>query len=477
MIEARRAQLSFAEGLIAEEVSDLWEDWMQPADQVLDDDQLLWTVYEALAQRRPKSRTRGRQGTPAEVVLRLLLLKHIRNWSYEVLEREVRANLVYRSFTRVGGAKVPDDTVMNKWALALGPEVIEKLHQRVVTIAQEQKVVEGRKMRVDTTVVETNIHYPTDSSLLGDGVRVLTRAMKRVAALAGEVGAKLRDRSRSVKYRILEIGRAARSKSGSGKENLQQGYRKLLAAVSRVVGQAKRFSREIETGVKTACDVFQQAALEGLRQELDTMAPRVKQVMQQARARIFGGDTQVPEKLVSIFEPSTEVIRKGKASKPTEFGKMVKIQEAENQIIIAYEVYHKRPADSALLIGAIESHHQQLGHVPRLVAADAAFYSASNDQTAHEKGVKRVCIPNRNTGSAERKREQKKPWFRQGQKWRTGCEGRISVVKRRHGLNRCRDKGERGMQRWVGLGVISDNLINIGRILTHRAKPSTLTAD
>ena len=473
MIEVRRAQLNFAEGLIAEEVGDLWEEWMRPADQVLDDEQLLSTVYEALAKRCPKSRTRGRLGTPAEVVLRLLLLKHIRNWSYEVLEREVRANLVYRSFTRIGGGKVPDDTVMNKWALTLGPKVIEDLHKRVVTIAQEKGVVEGRKMRIDTTVVETNIHYPTDSSLLGDGVRVLTRAMKRIAAIAGNVGAKLRDRSRSVKYRILEIGRAARSKGGTGKEKLQQGYRKLLEATSRVVGQAKRFSREIASGIKKSSDVFQQAAMEGLRKELDTMAPRVQQVMQQTRARVLGGDTHVDGKLVSIFEPSTEVIRKGKASKPTEFGKMVKIQEAEDQMIICYEVFEKRPSDSTLLVPAIESHQEQLGRVPNLVAADAAFYSASNEKTAHEKGVKRVCIPNRNTKSADRKKEQKKPWFREGQKWRTGCEGRISVMKRRHGLNRCRDKGDRGMQRWVGLGVIGDNLINIGRVLARKAKATT----
>ena len=467
MIEARRAQLSFGDGLIADEVTDLWEDWMRPADQVLDDDQLLSTVYEALTKRRPKSRTRGRLGTPAEVVLRLLLLKHIRNWSYEVVEREVRANLVYRSFTRVGGGKVPDDTVMNKWALALGPEVIENLHKRVVAIAQEKKVVEGRKMRVDTTVVETNIHYPTDSSLLGDGVRVLTRAMKRIAAIAGKVGAKLRDRSRSVKYRILEIGRAARSKGGAGKEKLQQGYGRLLASVSRVVGQAKRFSREIASGVKKSTDVFQQAALEGLRKELDTMAPRVQQVMQQARARIFGGDTHVSEKLVSIFEPTTEVIRKGKASKPTEFGKMVKIQEGENQIITSFEVYEKRPYDSALLIPAIESHEEQLGCTPRLVAGDAAFYSAANEKEAHEKGVKRVCVPNRSTKSAERKREQRKRWFKQGQKWRTGCEGRISVLKRRHGLRRCLYKGDAGMKRWVGLGVIADNLMHMGDALAE----------
>jgi transposase, IS5 family len=221
-----------------------------------------------------------------------------------------------------------------------------------------------------------------------------------------------------------------------GKRKLQQGYRKLLNATSRVVGQAKRFSREVAAGVKKSPDVFKQAALDGLRKELDTMAPRVRQVMQQARARVLGGDTHVAEKLVSIFEPGTEIIRKGNASKPTEFGKMVKIQEAENQIITSYEVYEKRLSDSALLIPAIESHEEQLGRVPRLVAGDAAFYSPGNEKTAHEKGVKRVCVPNRNTKSAERKREQKKRWFREGQKWRPGLEGRISVVKRRHGLNR-----------------------------------------
>src|ERR1700674_4483425 len=302
MIELSRPQLSFAEGLIEEEVGSLWEPWMRQVDQVLEDQELLHIVYDALARRWPHSRTRGRPGTPAEVVVRLLLLKHIRNWSYAILEREVRANLVYRQFTRVGAQRVPDAKTLGKLGVALGPEIIQKIHQRVVAIAQEKRIVQGRQLRVDTTVVETDIHYPTDSSLLGDGVRVLTRAMKRIAQIAGEAGAKLRDRSRSVKYRILEIGRAARSKGGTGKEQLPQGYRKLLAATSRVVGQAKRFSREIETGVKTTRDVFQHAALQGLRKELDTMAPRVGQVMRQARARIFGGDTHVPEKLVSIFE-------------------------------------------------------------------------------------------------------------------------------------------------------------------------------
>ena len=468
MIDARRRQLRFGDGFIAEEVSDLQENWMKHADEALDDDQLVATVYEALAQRRPKSRTRGRRGTPAEVVLRLLLLKHIRNWSYDVLEREVRANLVYRDFTRVGAAKVPDAKSMGRWGLALKPAEVEKIHERVVEIAREKQVVKGRKMRLDTTVVETNIHYPTDSNLLGDGVRVLIRAMKRIGEIAAQQGAKLRDRSRSVKLRILEIGRIARTKGGPNRERLQKGYEKLLSTVGRVVGQAKRFSREIARGVKRSADVMQQAALEGWRKELDTFVPRVQQVMRQAKQRIFGGDTHVAEKLVSIFEPTTEIIRKGKASKPTEFGKMVNIQESENQIITDYAVYEKRPSDSELVIPALDAHAKKLGCTPRLVAGDAAFWSAKNETVAHERGVKRVCIPNRSTKSDERKREQRKRWFKQGQKWRTGCEGRISVLKRRHGLRRCAYKGDSGMKRWVGLGVIADNLHHLGTVLAER---------
>jgi transposase, IS5 family len=468
VIETRRAQLSFGDGLIAEQVEDLREDWMQYADQVLADGQVIAAVYEALAKRHLNSRTRGRMGAPAEMVLRLLILKHIRNWSYAIVEREVRANLVYRDFTRVGGAKVPDAKTMGRWGLALGPEVIQQMHERIVQIAQEQQIVQGRQMRVDTTVVETNIRYPTDSGLLGDGVRVLTRAMKKITGMVGTVGTQLRDRSRSVKRRVIEIARAARSKGQQSQQKLQQGYRKLLDSTSRVVGQAKRFAKEIAEGVKRSVDGRQQALLEGLRQEIEVMLPRVKQVIQQTKARIFGGDTHAENKLFSLFEPSTEIIRKGKAGKPNEFGKVVKLQEAENQMVIDYQVYPQRPNDSDLLLPALEAHAQKLGSVPHMVAADAGFYSAKNESAAKEKGVKRVCVPNRSTKSAERKREQKKRWFRKGQKFRTGCEGRISVVKRRHGLNRSRYKGEAGMQRWVGLGVIADNLINMGLAIARR---------
>jgi IS5 family transposase len=169
-----------------------------------------------------------------------------------------------------------------------------------------------------------------------------------------------------------------------------------------------------------------------------------------------------------VFEPTAEIIRKGKVNKPTEFGKLVKIQEAENQIITHYAVCRERPADSTLLLAAVRLHQQRLGRAPELLAGDAGFYSAENEREAQALGVKRVSIPNRSTRSAARRKHQKKRWFRKGQKWRTGGEGRISVLKRRHGLNRSRYRGEEGMERWVGLGVVADTLINMGRVLASR---------
>src|SRR5260370_9618008 len=168
MIERRRPQLSSGDGLIHAEITDLREDWMTHADKVLEDEQLLAIAHEALAKRHQKSQPRGRLGAPAEIVLRLLILKHVRNWSYAIVEREVRANLVYRDFTRVGGGKTPDAKTMGRWGVAVGPEVVKQIHQRLVKLAQANGLAAGRRMRVDTTVVETNVHYPTDSSLLGD---------------------------------------------------------------------------------------------------------------------------------------------------------------------------------------------------------------------------------------------------------------------------------------------------------------------
>ena len=434
---------------------------MRVVDELLEDDELLDAVFEAQGQRHPQSRTRGRKQTPAEVALRMLILKHVRNWSYEVLEREVRANVVYRSFCRIGMEKVPDEKTLIRLGQAIGPETIRALHDRVVSLARQRGVIRGRKMRVDTTVVETNIHYPTDSGLLNDGARTLTRTMKKIEVKAGGLKKKVRNRMRSVTKRVIAIGHALRHKGVEGEEKRKREYRQLVRLTRQILNDSRRVLEEVGT-----LPPRRRGEVQGLCERLQTMSDRVRRVVRQTRARIFAGITQLPGKLVSVFEPHTEIIRKGKAGKPNEFGKLVQVQEAENQIITHYEVYDQRPSDRHLLLPALEAHQRKFGRVPRLVAADAGYYSHANEDGAHALGVKQVSIPNRNTRSQTRRQLEKQRWFKQGQKWRTGCEGRISVVKRRHGLERCRYRGGDGIKRWVGLGVIADNLINLGRCLT-----------
>jgi transposase, IS5 family len=459
MIKLRHQQPSLWHSGLAEDIEDLWEPWMRLVDRVLEDEQLLDTIYEAQGERYPQSRSRGREQTPAEVVLRLLLLKHIRNWSYDTLEREVRANLVYRAFTRIGDEKVPDAKTLARLGQLIGPEVIEELHKRMVQLAQAYGVTRGRKLRVDTTVVETNIHYPTDSSLLGDGTRVLTRTMKKIELKAGGLKRKVRDRMRSVRKRVLAIALSTRHLGPEGEARRKKQYRELLSLTRKTVNQAQRILEEVKEGPRP-----RRIPLRSLVETLATMTGRVQQVMKQTKLRIFAGVTK-QEKIVSVFEPHTEIIRKGKASKPTEFGKLVKIQESENQIISHFEVFAERPSDRQLMVPAIEVHQRRFGRIPAWVAADAGFHSQQNEKTAGAMGVRRWSVPNQKTKSAERKRLYRQRWFRRGQRWRTGCEGRISALKRRHGMRRCLYRGFHGMQRWVGLSVIADNVIQIGRCL------------
>jgi IS5 family transposase len=298
-------------------------------------------------------------------------------------------------------------------------------------------------------------------------VRVLTRIMKKVTAVAGEAGTQMRDRSRSAKLKVLAIARASRNKTEQGRQKMKKAYIQLLEITSRVAGQAKKFSREIAKRVKRG----NLSVMHKAKKQLDEMIPRVQQVLRQTRERVLRGNTQADGKLVSVFETHTEVIRKGKANKPNEFGKLVLIQEAENQIVTHYQVCEQRPADSTLLEGCLEQHVKQFGRAPEHVAADPGFFSAANESKAEQMGVSRISIPSHDTRSPARKRRQKQRWFRNLQKWRTGCEGRISVLKRRHGLRRSLYRGPDGIQRWVGLGIIADNLIHIGTHLAEQARP------
>src|SRR5213075_1320487 len=210
MVQRRQRERSLFEVLLPDGHK-LWPDWLRKIDTLLEDDAVIDVVAQALEVRWPQSRRRGRPGTPAEVVIRMLILKHLFDWSYDDMEREVRANLVYRMFTRIDAGEVPDAKTIMKIARALGPAVIEQLHRQVIEVAKRAGVTHGRRFRIDTTVVETNVHYPTDSSLLHDGIRVLTRTMQRASVALGDRRSRVRDRRRSVGRRVLIIGRQARS--------------------------------------------------------------------------------------------------------------------------------------------------------------------------------------------------------------------------------------------------------------------------
>src|SRR5579863_9182960 len=233
MVQRRQRERSLFEVLLPDGHK-LWPDWLRKIDTLLEDDTVIEVVAQALEQRWPQSRRRGRLGTPAEVVIRMLILKHLFDWSYDDMEREVRANLVYRMFTRIDAGDVPDAKTILKIARALGPEVIEQLHRQVIEVAKRAGVTHGRRFRIDTTVVATNVHYPTDSTLLGDGVRVLTRTLQRASAALGDPAGRIRNRLRSVTRTVLTIAYQARSPKT--RVGFVQSYRKLMA-LTRAVGR------------------------------------------------------------------------------------------------------------------------------------------------------------------------------------------------------------------------------------------------
>jgi transposase, IS5 family len=456
MVQRRQRERSLFEVLLPDGHK-LWPDWLRKIDTLLEDDAVIEVVAQALERRWPQSRRRGRLGTPAEVVIRLLILKHLFDWSYDDMEREVRANLVYRMFTRIDAGDVPDAKTILKIARALGPDVIEQLHRQVIEVAKRAGVTHGRRFRIDTTVVETNVHYPTDSTLLGDGVRVLTRTLQRASAALGDQSGRIRNRLRSVTRRVLIIGYEARSPKT--RDAMVKSYRKLMATTRAVLRDATTMVRRLGQRGRTASPQAK-LILQRAQEQLQAMRPLVQRVVDQTRARVLDGDTHVADKVLSLFEPHTETIRKGKISKPNEFGKLVTIQESEHQIIAAYDIHAKRPADVTLWTAALDRHHVIFGRAPDLAAGDRGFSSATNERAATDRGVRRVVLPRRGPKSAVRHAYERQRWFRRGQRWRVGCEGRISVLKRRHGLNRCRYHGEDGMHRWVGFGVIANNLVS-----------------
>jgi IS5 family transposase len=442
MVRRAYRQRSLVEVLLPD-ADKLWDPILRRIDALLDDEALVDRVTDALAQRHPDSRRRGRLGTPAAVVLRILVLKHLHDWSFDECEREVRGSLVYRAFCRIDGERVPDAKTLIRLAHLLDESVLKDLLAQLVTQGRARRVVRGRRLRVDTTVVETNIHYPTDATLLADGVRVLTRTLRRL-------GERVRQRTRSVGRRVFEIAQRSRTAGPRVSPKVRaQSKARMKRLYQELMGIARAVLRQADGVVAGARD---QKPLAHLPATIELL----RRVVAQTRARILRGNTRFRGKVVSLFEPHTEIIRKGKLAKPTEFGRLVKIQEAEGQFITDYAVCEPGQGDRALWVPALDRHIALFDHAPQLAVADSGFASRSNERAAHERGVRHVVLP-------RQPRETRSRAARAALRWRTGSEGRISALKRRHGLRRCRYRGVSGMQRWVGLGVLANDLLVLAR--------------
>lgn len=426
---------------------------LRELDRLLSDDELFASVKADLSKRYPNSGRLGRHSTPVEVILRMLVVRRLYDWSYEQTEHNVSDSLVLRQFTRLYLEPVPDDTTLIRWAGLIGAETLERLNERTVELAKTLKVTRGRKLRMDGTVVETRIHHPTDSSLLSDGVRVVGRLLRRARAVVGTAAGELcRDRTRSVRRLARSIGETARRRGPEAEAARKDAYERLLKIVQASLRQAGKV-REI---------LGEEAA--GLRAELERYEGLLKQVVSQTRKRVLEGEN-VPaaEKVVSIFEPHTSIIKRGKADKDTEYGRKVWLDEVEGGIVSAYRVLVGNPPDEAQLGPSLQRHRELFGKPPRMVAADRGVYSVDNERAAQDVGIKRVVLPKPGGKTKAKEVHERQSWFRQGMRFRAGVEGRISVLKRRGYLGRCRDKGEEGFNRWVGWGVLTANLSTIAR--------------
>lgn len=428
-------------------------------DRLLEDDEIYQQIRNDFGQRYRSTLVHGRHSTPVEVLLRMLLLKHLFGWSYQETEDRVDESLVLRWFSRVYWEPTPDDTTLIRWANTLQPETLHALNDRVVELARQAKVTQGRKLRLDATCVQTEIHHPTDSGLLVDSVRVLSRFVKRAKVLIAEqvrsVEQTCRSRLRSAKRVAQTLHRQLRRKGEDKEAEQKQLYRQLIEITEHMVQQAS------QAIVALAEQTEQQATR--LRSEAEAVLPLVKRVIAQTRSRVLEGK-KVPsdQKVLSLFEPHTRAIPRHKGGAQVEFGRHVILDETEGGIVTRYQIL-EHPNEHGQAIEAVAHHVALFEHPPGTLAGDRGVHSPETEAILKEAGVKRVAIPASGKLSEERKALEHTRSWRRGYRWRAGIEGRIASLRRDYGWRACRYHGEFGMERWLGLGVMASNLRHIAQ--------------
>lgn len=468
------------------ELADQTDPVLVELDQLLDDDQLYQQVRADLARRYRLTLVHGRPSTPAEVLLRLFVVQHLYAWSYQETVERVADSLVLRWFVRVYFQRVPSKATLLRWAQTFRPQTLQALIDRAALLAKQAKVTGARKLRIDSTCVQTPIHHPTDSSLLGDGVRVLTRLIQRARPLVQEALTNVRDafrcRRRATRRLLQQVHRISRVKGEAAAEQQRALYARLVHVTQQVVRQAEQVrealvERQERERTETAVPGGTAAGrARGWRAQLNTFLPLVRRVVAQAQARVVAGQ-KVPatEKVLSLFEPHTRVVVRAKAGAPVEFGRQVVLDEVEGGIVTRFHILADEESECHQALPAIRHHRAVFDRAPWLVAGDRRLHTKDLEASAQALGVTHVVIPRTGTLSAtQRARERQRSWRRR-YRWRAGIEGRIHSLRRDYGLARCRSHGLVGLERDVGWGVFASDLHHIAKKQTtsRRRRPST----
>jgi IS5 family transposase len=452
MLRMDNKQPSLWESVLPPELFQMNEE-LTKVDRILDDERFLAPFWE-------KFRTRvGRPTIPVATYLRMMYLKRRYKLGYETLVKEVSDSFMWRRFCHLSVKdRVPDDTTLIKLTKKYGEDTLDELNDALVLKLKEEKVIRGKKLRVDTMVTEANIHYPTDTGLLADGVRVISRTVSKLKKAGADIGKGFVDHARKVKRICLGVSKLFRrggSKSRAGLANVQK---ELIKITKRVIAGGWSVKRQVEVLKEKPSWVGRLGdQLEGWLEVSEKIVGQVEQVVR--------GRLRIPRRLVSIFDTGARPIRRGKARVDTEFGRKVLIGETDHGIITTYKVLEENPADATLLTVAVRGHRRLFRRRLKAVAADRGFYSQANEARLKEEGVKQVSIPVRGKVGTERRLEQKQPWFKRLQHFRAGSEGRISVLKRVFGLDRSLMRGNQGTAIWVGQGIFAHNLWQAARIM------------
>ena len=399
----------------------------------------------------------GRPTVAVETYLRLMYLKYRYGFGYETLVAEVNDSLQWRQFCRIPlDKRVPHSTTLIKLTQKYGDETIHELNKALIEKATQEKIIRTRKMRTDTTVVESNIHYPTDSQILADGIKAITRQAKKIRQVVGATIPAITDRCRSTKKKILAIAKVLKNRTGEAVEKVREITEELVDKAIETVFEAHEVLNKAEESLAAKASQSLKKRIEKLEQMVQITDKIIDQTLQ-----VSHGKKHISDRVVSVHDPDARPIQKGKLRKPTEFGYKVEITENEDRIVTDFKVHVGNPSDESLLIDAVKRHIEATGVIPEGLAADRGYSSKANEDALKELGVKRVSIPKRGKKSAARIYEEKQRWFRELQRYRAGGEGTISVLKRSYGLNRSLSRGHRGTSAWVGFGILAYNLKRI----------------